>query len=167
MVNQTRLRSVVRSVLIETAQVYWALLKIMVPALIAVKLLQELGAIDSLGVLLAPIMSLVGLPAILGVVWATTLATNLLTGVVVFFEVAGDYPLTLEQMTVLGTLMLIGHSILIEGAVAKRAGVPWWVTILLRVGGALVLGYLLHLVLLAYSCVSGTSQDTLATSIEQ
>ena len=135
-----------RTVFTETVQVYWALLKILVPALIVVKLLQELGAIHSLGLLLAPIMSLVGLPAILGVVWATTLLTNILTGVVVFFEVAGDYPLTVEQVTVMGTLMLIGHSIPLEGAVASRAGVPWWVTILLRIGGALVLGYFLHLV---------------------
>lgn len=146
MVTQPRLQSVVRSVLTETGHVYWALLKILIPALIAVKLLQELGAIDAFGVLLAPVMTLVGLPAILGVVWATTLLTNIITGVVVFFEVAGHYPLTLEQMTVLGTLMLIGHSIPIEGAVAKRAGVPWRVTILLRTGGALLLGYLLHLV---------------------
>lgn len=135
-----------RSVLWETAQVYWVLLKVMVPALVAVKLLQEWGAIDGLGVLLSPAMSLVGLPAIVGVVWATTLLTNVFTGVVVFLQIAGDMALTVEQVTVLGTMMLIGHSLPVEGAVARRAGVPWWVTIALRVGGALLLGGMLHII---------------------
>ncbi|MCO7247548.1 nucleoside recognition domain-containing protein [Halomonas sp. Mc5H-6] len=40
--------------------------------------------------------------------------------------------------------MLVGHSIPVEGAVAKRAGVPWWATIVLRVGGALLFAWLLH-----------------------
>lgn len=133
-----------RSLLIETAQVYWILLKVMVPALVIVKVLQEFGAIDGLGTLLSPLMTVVGLPAVLGVVWATTLLTNILTGIVIFFEVAGDLSLTVEQVTVLGTLMLIGHSIPVEGAVARKAGVPWWTTIALRVGGALILGGLIH-----------------------
>lgn len=134
-----------RSVLLETTQVYLILLKVMVPALIFVRLLQELGAVDELGTLLSPVMSLVGLPASMGIVWATTLLTNVFTGVIVFFQIAGDTALTVEQVTVLGTLMLIGHSLPVEGAVARRAGVPWWITILLRVGGALFLGAVIHI----------------------
>jgi len=135
-----------RSVLWETVLVYWVLLKVMVPALVIVKLLQEWGAIDGLGALLSPVMTMVGLPAIMGVVWATTLLTNVFTGVVIFLQIAGDMPLTVEQVTVLGTMMLIGHSLPVEGAVARRAGVPWWVTIALRVGGALLLGGILHII---------------------
>lgn len=135
-----------RSVLWEAVQVYWVLLKVLVPALIVVKLLLEWGAVDRLGVLLSPVMSLVGLPPIMGVVWATTLLTNVFTGVLIFMQIAGDMTLTVEQVTVLGTMMLIGHSLPVEGAVARRAGVPWWTTIALRIGGALLLGGLLHLV---------------------
>ena len=130
----------------ETVKVYGVLLRIMVPTLIIVKVLQELGALELMGVALGPAMALVGLPAILGVVWATTLLTNMFAGIIVFYEIAAGLPLTVEQVTVLGTMMLLAHSIPIEGAVARRAGVPWWVTIALRVGGALVLGSLLHLV---------------------
>ena len=133
-----------RSLLFESVRVYGVLLKIMIPALVIVKVLQELGALQVIGSVLAPVMSLTGLPAELGIVWATTLLTNLFSGIVVFVSMAGDLSLSIEQVTVLGTLMLIGHSIPIEGAVARRAGVPWWVTIALRVGGALVLGSLLH-----------------------
>ncbi len=135
-----------RSILFESVKVYGVLLKIMVPALIVVKVLQEFGAMQLIGSVLAPVMSLTGLPAELGIVWATTLLTNMFSGIVVFVGMAGGLSLSVEQVTVLGSLMLIGHSIPIEGAVARRAGVPWWVTIALRVGGALVFGSILHLV---------------------
>lgn len=137
---------VARSVLFEAFQAYLELLKIMVPALLIVKLLQWLGAVEIIGMALSPLMSLLGLPDQLGIVWATALLTNVFTGVVVFFSVAGDVPLTIEQATVFGTLMLIGHALPVEGAVARRAGVPWWVTIVLRVGGALVMGAILHFI---------------------
>ncbi len=135
-----------RAVLFESFAVFGVLLKIMIPALIVVKVLQELGAMEAIGSVLAPVMSLTGLPPELGIVWATTLLTNVFSGIVVFAGLAGDLSLSVEQVTVLGSMMLIGHSIPIEGAVARRAGVPWWVTIVLRVGGALVLGGFLHFV---------------------
>jgi hypothetical protein len=89
-------------------------------------------------------MSLLGLPDVLGIVWAAALLTNIYTALILFFSLAADLSLTLEQVTVLGTLILIGHAIPVEGAVARRAGVPWSVTIALRIGGALVLGAILH-----------------------
>lgn len=135
-----------RSVIVESLGIYAVLLKIMIPALIVVKVLQELGALQIMGSVLAPLMSLTGLPGELGIVWATTLLTNMFSGIVVFAGMAGDLSLSVEQVTVLGSLMLIGHSIPIEGAVARRAGVPWWVTIALRVVGALVFGSILHFV---------------------
>ncbi len=135
-----------RSVIFESLKVYGVLLKIMIPTLIVVKVLQELGAMQVIGSILAPVMSLTGLPPELGIVWATTLLTNMFAGIVVFTGMAGELSLTVEQVTVLGSLMLIGHSIPIEGAVARRAGVPWWVTIVLRVGGALIFGSILHFV---------------------
>jgi hypothetical protein len=135
-----------RSVLFESLRIYGVLLKILIPTLIVVKVLQELGALQIIGSVLAPVMSLTGLPPELGIVWATTLLTNMFSGIVVFAGMAGELSLSVEQVTVLGSLMLIGHSIPIEGAVARRAGVPWWVTIALRVVGALVFGSVLHFV---------------------
>ncbi len=135
-----------RSVFLESLKAYAVLLKILLPALIAVKVLQELGVLHIIGSILAPVMSLTGLPAELGIVWATTLLTNMFSGIVVFVGIAGELSLSVEQVTVLGTLMLVGHSIPVEGAIAKRAGVPWRVTIALRVGGALFLGMILHFI---------------------
>lgn len=126
--------------------VYVTLLKVLVPALVVVKILDELGATVWLGHILAPLMQLFDLPPELGIVWATTLLTNIFTGMVVFFEIAGDMPLTVAQISVFSALLLIGHSLPVEGAVARRAGVPWWATLILRVGGALVFAGLLSAV---------------------
>ncbi len=133
-----------RSLVIDALPVYLQLLKVLIPAIVVVKLLDMLGAIDVLGGLLSPVVSLVGLPDWAGVVWAATLLTNIFTGMVLFFELSGDTPMSVAQVTVLGALMLIGHSLPVEGAVAHRAGVPWSATITLRVGGALVLAAILH-----------------------
>lgn len=136
--------NVTKSIFNESFQAYYVLLKIMVPAILIVKLLETLGAIDVIAAVLSPLMALLGLPDVLGIVWAAALLTNIYTALILFFGLVGDLSLTLEQVTVLGTLILIGHAIPVEGAVARRAGVPWLMTIALRVGGALVLGAILH-----------------------
>ncbi|MHB0774229.1 nucleoside recognition domain-containing protein [Halomonas sp. WWR20] len=139
-----RYLTAVYALVIDTTRVYFTLLKVLIPAMLVVKGLEMIGAIAWLGAALSPLMSWLGLPDALGIVWATTLVTNMFTGLVVFYEVAGDLSLNVAQVSVLGTLMLVGHALPVEGAVARRAGVPWWATLVLRVGGALILGALLH-----------------------
>jgi hypothetical protein len=140
-----RYLSATKMLAVEIWDVYWTLLRIMVPALLAVKLLDTLGATVWLGWLLAPLMSLVGLPESMGLVWATAMLTNIYTGMAVFFSSQGGEALSIAQVTVLGTMMLLAHSLPIEGAVAKAAGVSWKATLLLRITGALLLGWLLHI----------------------
>jgi len=130
----------------DVAGVYWQLLRVMVPTLIIVKLLELCGATEWLAVALSPLMQLVGLPDAMGLVWAATLLTNLYTGLAVFFDLMHGMSLTVAQVSVLGTLMLIAHAMPVEVAIARAAGVPAWATVLIRLGGALVLGTLLHAV---------------------
>lgn len=134
----------VRSLVVEAVAVYLTLLKILVPTLLVVKGLEMAGAIPWIGAALSPLMSWLGLPDGLAVVWAATLMTNIIAGLILFFEIAGDMSLSVAQVTVLGTLMVVAHSLPMEGAVARRAGVPWSVTLVLRIGGALLLGALLN-----------------------
>lgn len=142
--HPTQVTQAIGSIVKDSLQVFVELLKVMLPALVAVKIAQTFGFVDSLGILLSPVMALLGLPAVLGIVWATALATNLFTALVVFFQMAGELSLTVEQVSVLGIILLLAHSLPVEGAVAKRAGIPWWTTITLRVGGAIVLGTAMH-----------------------
>lgn len=140
----------------DSVKVYLTLMRVMIPAIIAVKLLDMAGATQWLAWLLSPAMHLVGLPESMGIVWATTLVTNIYTAMAIFFTVSATESLTVAQVTVLSTMMLIAHALPVEGAIAKAAGMSWRMTIALRVGGAMVLGGLLNL---AYRA-TGSLQQT-------
>jgi hypothetical protein len=90
-------------------------------------------------------MALVGLPGNLGLVWATTLVTNIYGGMVVFAGVAPGAGLTVAQVTVLATMMLIAHAIPVEASIAQRAGTSFRAMATLRIVGALAAGALLNL----------------------
>lgn len=135
--KQWKLKAV--SVVKEILEVYWTLLKVMLPAVIVVKVLDMIGGTLWLASLLAPIMKFVGLPEALGLVWATAILTNIYTTMVVFIDVVQDIQLTTAQVSVIGVLILISHSIPVEGAIARMMGISWPLTILLRIVGSLVL----------------------------
>lgn len=142
----------------ESVRVYWTLLKVMVPALLIVKALDAVGGVALLGQLLSPLMQLVGLPDELGIVWATLILTNIYAGMIVFFNLGVSETLSVAQVTVLGVLALLSHALPVEGAIAKRMGVGWRVTIALRFGGALVLGCLLHHIYQYFSLLQQPSE---------
>ncbi|MCB5161577.1 hypothetical protein [Marinomonas algarum] len=126
----------------EIFDVTWTLYKIMVPMIIVIKVVEELGGIELLSLWLGPVMSIVGLPSEMGLVWATTLVTNMYAGLVVFMSL--DTELTVAQVSVLSILLLLAHSLPVEVAVAKRAGVGIVATLTIRLGGGLLMGWLLH-----------------------
>ncbi|MCO4837376.1 MAG: hypothetical protein KC426_04690 [Oceanospirillaceae bacterium] len=121
------------------------LFKLMVPIILLVKVLEELGAITLLGQWLGPLMALVGLPEEMGLVWAATIATNIYGGMIVLYSVASDNTLTVAQMTVLGGLLLMAHGLPIETRIAQLAGMRMRVAIITRMLGAFAFAWLLHL----------------------
>ncbi len=116
----------------------------MIPIIIAVKIVEELGGIKYIAIFLEPLMQLVGLPASMGLVWATTMLTNIYGGMIIFITMASQESLTVAQVTVLGGMMLIAHALPIELRIIQKAGVRVLYVFLLRVLGALVLGFILH-----------------------
>ncbi len=125
-------------------QVSFTLFKLMIPVIIVVKIFEELGAVEYLGFMLSPVMHTVGLPESMGFVWATTMLTNIYGGMLVFFYVQQGEVLTIAQVTILSILMLQSHALPIEARIAQQAGVRLRVTLLLRVGGGLVLAFIMH-----------------------
>jgi len=119
-------------------RVYWTLLKIMVPVLIIVKVLDLLGASHYLSFILSPLMEIVGLPKEMGIVWAAAILVNIYTSMAVFFSIALLEPLTVAQMTVLATMILIAHGLPMESAISKAAGIGWIYTISLRLQSWLI-----------------------------
>lgn len=124
--------------------VTWTLYKIMIPTIVVVKVLEELGLLIYLSQLLSPAMGLVGLPESMGIVWATTIMTNLYAGMLVFLDVAQNETLSVAQVTVLSILLLISHGLPIEARIAQRAGIRLGVTVAIRLIGSLLLAWLAH-----------------------
>lgn len=135
-----------RELFVEIRTVSFTLFKIMIPVIIAVKVLELLGGVELLGQVLGPLMGLVGLPESMGLVWAATMASNIYAGMVVFFTQPQQEALTVAQVTVLAGLMLMAHGLPIEARIAQKAGVRLGPTLLLRIGGGLLFAWLLHLI---------------------
>ena len=129
----------------EVVTVSVPLFKLMIPIILLVKVLEEIGAITLLGQWLGPLMALVGLPEEMSLVWAATIATNIYGGMIVLYSVAADNTLTVAQMTVLGGLLLMAHGLPIETRIAQLAGMRMRVAIITRMFGAFAFAWLLHI----------------------
>ena len=138
-----------KSLIKDTAKSAAGLYKIMIPISIAVKLLQYLGWINILGDVLAPVMKIIGLPGACGIIWATTMVTNIYGGMMAFYSLAISDSLTTAQVSILCSMMLMAHALPIELQIARKAGCRLWVMFLIRFGfgiiTALVMNQLLHL----------------------
>lgn len=135
----------IKETFLASARVALDLMKVMIPVIVAVKLLKEFGLISYLAMPLAPVMELVGLPASMGLVWATGLLNTIYGAMVVFVSLAPDAHLTVAQTTVLCTMLLIAHGLPVELKVARMCGPSLLGQGIIRVGGALVCGLIMHL----------------------
>ncbi len=125
------------------------LFKIIVPISLATRFLQHWGIVDHLGEFLAPLMELVGLPGPVALVWASAMVTNIYGGLVVFASLGPELELTVAQVSVLGTMILLAHGLPVEALIARRAGARLWATLTVRIMGALLIGWLLNNIYLA------------------
>ncbi len=133
------------------------LLKILIPVAILTKVAQGLGLIALLAQALEVPMSVFGLPGSTGIVWATAMLSGLFPAVLVYASIAADSGLTVAQVSVLASLLLIAHSLPTEVTVASCAGIPARVTLLLRIGAAVVYAYLLHATLESNQLLQATA----------
>lgn len=120
----------------------------MIPISIAVKVFQYLGWINVLGDMLAPVMKLIGLPGACGIIWATTMVTNIYGGMMTFYSLAISDSLTTAQVSILCSMMLMAHALPIELQIARKAGCRLWVMFLIRFGFGIVTAGLMNQLLL-------------------
>ncbi len=132
-----------KKLFIEAARTSFDLFRITIPISILTKILNDMGATAAIGDLLRPIMETVGLPGSMGLVWAAAMLTNLYGGMVVFAAIAPQASLSIAQVTVLTTMMLVAHSLPVELKISQKAGTRFLAMAILRICGALVLGWIL------------------------
>ncbi|MGF1701175.1 hypothetical protein L4D09_12835 [Photobacterium makurazakiensis] len=116
------------------------LFKVMIPMIILIEIADKLGGVELLSDLLEPLMAILGLPSSMALVWATTMLTNLYAGILVLINT--EATLTVAQVTVLSSLLLICHGLPLESTISKKAGAPLWAIVSLRVVGGLLFAWL-------------------------
>ena len=136
-----KIRELTRSSL----EITYELFIIMIPTLIIVKILDELGFVEILNKFCAPLMFLLGLPEAISLVFTTSLLTSPYAGLIVFSGLPADMPFTAAQASVLGLLILFTHSLPIEVIICRKAGVRARAMIFIRLGLGILSCYLLNL----------------------
>jgi spore maturation protein SpmB len=134
--------------------------RIMIPVSIIVKILQETGAIVYIGIALSPLMKIVGLPGEMGLVWGTTMITNLFGGTMAYLNLAPYYHLSVAQTTIICLMMLVAHTFPIELQIARKAGVKVIVMFIIRFGFAFLMGIILNLIYSSFNILQEPSVIT-------
>jgi spore maturation protein SpmB len=140
-----RLACELKKLMGDTFSLYGELLKVMIPVMILVRLAVEFGAIEFVGKLIAPVMGWVGLPGEMGFVWVTAMIVNIYAGAAALLTILPECPLTIAQATILGSMILIAHSLPIEQRIAQKAGAGLLFTLGLRLIAAMVYGIILSI----------------------
>lgn len=148
--DNSKLISIFKEVFSDTGKTLVVMFRILIPVSVIVKLLQEIGVIKVLGDVLAPVMKLVGLPGEMGLVWASGMITNLYGGIIAFMNISSEIPMTIAQVTVLSTMMLVAHTFPIELQVARKAGVRYFTMFLIRFIAAFLMGMTIFLIYKAF-----------------
>ncbi|MCX6363800.1 MAG: nucleoside recognition protein [Actinobacteria bacterium] len=110
-------------------QTFWELARVMIPAYGATLVLERLGVIQWLAQLARPLMSLLGLPGDAAVPLMVGYVLNIYAAV----GAMQALDLSAQQITVLAIAILIGHNLLVEGAVLHKAGMNGFAFGVLRV----------------------------------
>jgi hypothetical protein len=97
---------------------FWELARVMIPAYGATLVLERFGVIEWLARAARPLMSLLGLPGDAAAPLIVGYALNIYAAV----GSMQALDLNARQITVLAIAILIGHNLLVEGAVLHKAG---------------------------------------------
>lgn len=124
-------------------QTFWSLAKVMIPAYGVTLALQQLGVIGWLSNVARPLMIALGLPG--------DAAVPLVVGYVLnIYAAVGSMQaldLSARQITVLAIAILIGHNLVVEGAVLHKAGMNGLVFGALRVVAGLAAAVVANLLI--------------------
>jgi spore maturation protein SpmB len=121
----------------------WFLLVNILPLYVASELLVQSGALTYVSGFLAPVMGLWGLPPEAAAVLVAGMLVNLYAAA----AVAAPLALSWQQVSVLGLILGIAHSLVVEAVVVRQLTPRYHVLTWLRVVLGLAAGWLLALVI--------------------
>lgn len=134
------------------------LFQILIPFVFIIKILEVSGAIQFTAKVLEPLMSLVGLTPELGLVFVTAFLINIYAALVLFVNILPGIEVSVAEITILTTMILVAHNLPIECAICKAAGISIIYTASLRLISAFVLGFILKLIYFNFGFLTETFQ---------
>lgn len=130
----------IQTMLRRSLHMFTAVARIMVPVMIVVYIADRLGLVTWVGQVISPAMALLGLPPEVGIIWATTVITNIYGGIATLSTLSDSIEMNVAQVSALGAMMLFAHNIPTEQSIVRRAGASMWITGGLRIVSALLYG---------------------------
>lgn len=114
------------------------------PSMVIMQILTRTGIIACIGRWMYPSMRLFGLPGEASLALFTGYMISPISGLTILVTLSPS----VRELTILGTMLAICHSAILEGPIAYRAGVPLGTFMASRLVGSLAAGFVLNLVLL-------------------
>ena len=149
--------TIIKKIALDIYIVSWALFKVLIPTLIVVKIAEAAGAVYWLNIAMAPIVTLIGLPADMAIVLTTTMLTNPYAGLMLLSATPTAASLSVAQTTIIASFMLFAHSLPVEAAITRNAGLRVGVTLIVRVGAAILFCVLLNLFFSQFNLLGETA----------
>ena len=125
-------------------KVMWELVIIVVPIYMTVSILKDLGVLEIMSRYAHPLMAPFGLPQEASIVMVMGYFLNIYAAV----GAASAIHMTWQQLTTIGLMLCVAHSLPLEGMVVKKVGIKLWVSLATRLGVSFVLGGIMRLVFL-------------------
>jgi hypothetical protein len=151
------LKNSLQQIFTNSLSIFWGLCKILIPIIVALKILEPFGIIEHIASLLEGTMQLVGLPGYTAIVWASALLGNLYTGLIVLITLWDQEPLNIAQVSTLCLMMLVAHSMLVEVIVAHKSGANAIFSTIWRFANAYFMGWLCFVILDYFSLFTETA----------
>lgn len=135
------LKRVIKLGFIDGIQVTWELGKVLIPVYFIITFLKHTFVIDLLVDFIQPLTSLVGLSgeAALPIVIANALTLYPAIPAITAF------PFTTKEITIIGTMILLCHSLPVETVIAKKSGSNGMYIVIIRIFAAFLAAVFLNL----------------------
>lgn len=134
---------IVKEILGDAFKTTKILLKTMIPVTIIVKIMTETGLVGIIAKLLYPLMSVVGLPGEMSIVFGTALISTIYGGISAMITL-GNISMSAADITVISVMMLTAHALPTEMAITKQARSNPFLMTALRIVSAFGLGAIVN-----------------------
>ena len=138
-----KLKRIVRQAVPRAMKTIWWIFKITAIVSFIMFLLKYTGILAWIAAAVSPVFRIFGLPGDASLAYVSGYFINVYSCI----AVVSTIDMTARQITILGTMTLAAHAMVVETAVQKKTGAPALYTVLIRTFGSIALGIIMNLVL--------------------